>query len=336
MWMRIAIGVLSVSFLASPGKGQEKAELSNQRAILGQILTQSYQPSVIGKQVMGVGADTAVRRAGVIVVVQHAGLYGSLQRNEIASTAIHGLDAEVYRGNKDYAIPVGERFYVTSASVGGETVTLGLLSARGVSTQHGAGRVWAIATFFFPAETLANADKDAVFRAIDPWLMPEGRATVSAGPAVSAAPAPVTATPSPAVPASVPQPVAAAAAPAKLAPGMTREQVMAALGAPQREVSFGGQTWLTYPGMVVLLKDEKLASIDASGQAPAKVAIHSDPAGAEIYLDGQLAGSTPSTLELPAGNHQISVKLAGYQDWARDLRALSGSEINLDAKLEKK
>jgi hypothetical protein len=117
---------------------------------------------------------------------------------------------------------------------------------------------------------------------------------------------------------------------------MTREQVMAALGAPQREVSFGGQTWLTYPGMVVLLKDEKLASIDASGQAPAKVAIHSDPAGAEIYLDGQLAGSTPSTLELPAGNHQISVKLAGYQDWARDLRALSGSEINLDAKLEKK
>jgi hypothetical protein len=327
MGMRAGVAVMSVVLLACPGRGQESAQAGNERAVLEQILTQSYQPSVVGKQVMGVGTESAVRRAGVIVVVQRPGLYASLERKETTSTAIHGLDAEVFRGNKDYAIPVGERFYVTAIHVGGETVFFGLLSARSVTAPKGAGRVWAATAFYFPAETLATADKDTVFRSIDPWFVPEGRSGVSGAPtaAVSAAPA-----------APPPAPQQPAAAPQDLTPGMTREQVVAALGAPQREISFGGQSWLTYPGMMVVLKDGKLTSIDAAGQPPARVAIHSDPAGAEIYLEGQLAGSTPSTLDLPAGNHQISVRLSGYQEWARDLRVLAGSEISLDAKLEKK
>jgi hypothetical protein len=325
--MRAGVAAMSVVLLACPGRGQERAQAGNERAVLEQILTQTYQPSVVGKQVMGVGAETAVRRAGVIVVVQRPGLYASLVRNETASTAIHGLDAEVFRGNKDYAIPVGERFYVTAIHVGGETVFFGLLSARSVSAPKGAGHVWAATAIYFPAETLATADKDTVFRGIDPWFVPEGRSGVSGAPTapVAAAPASIAAVPQ--------QP---AAAPQDLTPGMTREQVVAALGAPQREISFGGQSWLTYPGMMVVLNDGKLTWIDAVGQPPARVAIHSDPGGAEIYLDGQLAGSTPSTLDLPAGNHQISVRLSGYQEWARDLRVLAGSEISLDAKLEKK
>ncbi|MGC1943662.1 MAG: PEGA domain-containing protein, partial [Candidatus Acidiferrales bacterium] len=123
---------------------------------------------------------------------------------------------------------------------------------------------------------------------------------------------------------------------AQLAPGMTRDEVVAVLGAPQREMSFEGRTWLTYPSMILVLEGGKLKSIDQSAQPPAKVAVHSTPDGAEIYLDGQLIGSTPSTLELPAGNHELSVRLSGYQDWTRSMRVLSGSEINLDAKLEKK
>jgi hypothetical protein len=204
----------------------------------------------------------------------------------------------------------------------------GLLTTRGITVSHGTGRLWAVATFYFPAETLANANKEAVFRAVDPWFIPEGRATVSGASTAGVAPTTV-----PGTPATMPQ--QRAAAPENLTPGMTREEVVAALGAPQREVSFGAQTWLTYAGMTVVLKDGKLASIDATGQSPAKVAIHSEPGGAEIYLDGQFAGSTPSTVDLPAGNHQVSVRLVGYQEWVRDLRVLSGSEINLEAKLQK-
>jgi hypothetical protein len=328
MWMRVAVGVLSL-LLACSGRGQEKSQAADQRTVLEQILTQTYRPSVVGKQLMGVGSDTGVRRAGIILVVQRAGLYASLQRNETASTAIHGLDTQFFRGNKDYVIPVGEPFYVTAVHVGGETVFLGLLSARSITVPHGTGRVWAVATFYFPSQTLANADKEAVFRAIDMWFVPEGRGPVSSAPTAGVTPAPPLATPS-----AVPQ--QRAAAPENLTPGMTREQLVAALGAPQREVSFGAQTWLTYPGMMVFLKDGKLASVDASGQSPVKVAIHSEPGGAEIYLDGQFAGSTPSTFDLPAGNHQVSVRLPGYQEWVRDLRVLGGSEINLEAQLEKK
>lgn len=334
MGMRARVAGMSVILLVGPVRGQERAQAGNERAVLEQILTQTYQPSLVGKQLMGAGAETAVRRAGIIVVVQRPGLYASLQRSETASTAIHGLGAEVFRGNKDYAIPVGERFYVTAIHVGGETVFFGLLSARSVTTPKGPGRVWAVATFYFPPGTLAAADKDVVFRGIDPWFVPEGRSGISGAPTTAVATAPASAAAAPALPPSMPQ--QAASAPQDLTPGMTREQVVAALGAPQREVSFGGQSWLTYPGMMVVLKDGKLTSIDAAGQPPARVAIHSDPGGAEIYLDGQLAGSTPSTLDLPAGNHQISMRLGGYQEWARDLRVLAGSEISLEAKLEKK
>jgi len=328
MIRRLTFGLSGFLLAIWPSWGQQKANDSNQRTVLEQILTQTYQPSVVGKHLMGIGSETEVRRAGIIVVVQRPGLYAALLRNETASTAIHGLEAKVFRGNQDYAVPVGERFYVTAISVGGETVFFGLLSARNISVPHGSGRLWAIATFYLPPTVLANADKDAVFRAVDAWFIPEGRAvrneTTLSPPVVPA-------------PSAAPPPAQQPAPPQQtLAREMTREQVIAAMGAPEREVSFEGRTWMSYPGMLVVLQGGKLFSVEQSGQSPAKIAIRSDPEGAEIQLDGQLIGSTPSTLDVPAGNHQINVKLAGYEEWQRELRVLAGSEISLVAKLEKK
>ena len=336
---------LGLCAIPLPAWAQSGPANPDQREILGQILTQAYQPSVVGKGMMGVGSATAIRRAGTIVVVQRPGLYGSFDRNEIASSEIHGLDSTVYRGNKDYPIPPGERFYVFNISVVQDNVTIALLSARLVNGPKGSGRVWTALTFYFPEQTLANADKDDVLRAIAPWLAPEGLATVSAQPYSTAAPPP----PSPATQGAIaaqapsaalaqppPPPDHPASPPARLSPGMTRDEIVAAMGTPQRETSFEGRSWLTYPNMVIVLEDGKLKSIDQSTAAPAKVAVHSTPDGAEIYLDGQMIGSTPSTVELPAGAHELSVRLSGYQDWTRSMRVLSGSEINLDAKLEKK
>src|SRR5262249_48044573 len=152
------------------------------------------------------------------------------------------------------------------------------------------GRVWTALTFYFPAETLANADKDDVFRGIAPWLATEGLAPVAgpsyplaAQPAVASPAGPRVPTVAPPAPPPPPQPIA----PAQLAVGMSREDVVAAMGPPQREMSFEGRTWLTYPNMVIVLEGGKLKSIDQSAPAPAKVAIRSTPDGAEIYLDGQ-------------------------------------------------
>jgi hypothetical protein len=322
MLKRLASGLLALLLVTGASRGRQKPNASNQRAVLQQILAQNFQLSVVGKRMMGIGSETDLQRAGTIIVVQRPGLYASVKRNETASTAVHGLETDVFRGNKDYAVPAGERFYVDVISVGGETVFFGLLSVGTIATPKGAGRLWAAATFYFPPETLASADKDTVFHELDQWFVPEGRSVRASPSASTNAQMP-------------PPPVQPASVPATLTPGMTREQVIAAMGSPQREVTFDGQTWMNYPGISLLLKDGKLASMDQSGQPPAHAMIHSEPAGAEIYLDGQLVGSTPSTLALPAGNHLVSLKLTGYHEWLRDLRVLPASEITLDAHLEK-
>jgi hypothetical protein len=339
---RLIIGFfVGLVLAATPGWGQQSSVPLDQREVLEQILTQTYYPSLVGKHAMGIGSATEIRRAGIVVVVQRPGLSASFDRLQIASTEIHGSDATLYRGKGDYKVPAGERFYVFSITVGEETVNFGLLSARGVPGAKGAARVWAIATFYLPKEVIANAEKDAAFRAIDPWLVPEGRSAATASSGVPAAPAAVAAAGSapaaaPAAPPPAPEPPPHPAA--NLTPGMTREQVVAAMGPPQRDVTLQGKTWLTYPGMIVVLEGGKLVSLNQTGQASgnARVAVQSDPAGADIYIDGQMVGQTPSTFDLAAGEHQINALLAGYQDWVRRVHVLAGSEISLNAKLEKK
>jgi PEGA domain/PDZ domain len=73
----------------------------------------------------------------------------------------------------------------------------------------------------------------------------------------------------------------------------------------------------------------------ASRQASASrssVAISSTPAGAEIYLDQEFVGNTPSSLDVTAGTHSISVKKPGFQDWSREM-SFQGGAITLSAEL---
>jgi len=64
-----------------------------------------------------------------------------------------------------------------------------------------------------------------------------------------------------------------------------------------------------------------------------KVSIASSPDSAEIEVDGEFMGNTPSTLELEPGEHNIAVKKAGYKAWEKKLKLTTG-EINLNAELE--
>jgi hypothetical protein len=52
----------------------------------------------------------------------------------------------------------------------------------------------------------------------------------------------------------------------------------------------------------------------------------SSPSGAEIYLDNQYKGSTPSTLsEVEPGNHTLEFRLKGYKSWKSVVTVLSGT-----------
>jgi formylglycine-generating enzyme required for sulfatase activity len=47
----------------------------------------------------------------------------------------------------------------------------------------------------------------------------------------------------------------------------------------------------------------------------APVALATEPAGAEVFVDGELLGTTPLTMELGAGERQLEAKLGGYNAW---------------------
>jgi hypothetical protein len=61
------------------------------------------------------------------------------------------------------------------------------------------------------------------------------------------------------------------------------------------------------------------------------VVIASNPAKAEIYVDGQFEGQTPATLRLPSGLHHFEVKFSAEKKWERDMDVLTGSKLTLSA-----
>ncbi len=81
-------------------------------------------------------------------------------------------------------------------------------------------------------------------------------------------------------------------------------------------------------------RSEALSQQSEGRGSSGNVTISSDPAGAEIYVDGKFVGQTPSTIELPAGAHHVEVKSAGREDWSRDLEVLKDSQLTLHPVLQ--
>lgn len=81
--------------------------------------------------------------------------------------------------------------------------------------------------------------------------------------------------------------------------------------------------------------DSAPSSVAAAPSATAKLSIASVPDGADIEVDGNFSGNTPSDLEVPVGEHAITVKKSGYRNWERKLNVAAGSSIHLSADLEK-
>jgi len=65
----------------------------------------------------------------------------------------------------------------------------------------------------------------------------------------------------------------------------------------------------------------------------AQLQIASTPDGADIEIDGGFVGSTPSTVGVVSGQHDISVKKPGFKPWERKITVSSG-QVNVNAALE--
>jgi PEGA domain len=67
----------------------------------------------------------------------------------------------------------------------------------------------------------------------------------------------------------------------------------------------------------------------------AQLEIASTPAGAEIQIDGNFVGNTPSTIGVSAGDHLIRIEKNGYEPWERKLKISTG-KVNVNTELEPK
>jgi hypothetical protein len=58
--------------------------------------------------------------------------------------------------------------------------------------------------------------------------------------------------------------------------------------------------------------------------------VETTPKGAEIFVDGSTTGqTTPSRVQVPAGLHTVTVRLAGYQQVRRTIQATEGGTVNI-------
>jgi hypothetical protein len=71
-------------------------------------------------------------------------------------------------------------------------------------------------------------------------------------------------------------------------------------------------------------------TVASATAAPSGLTIEASVPNCDIEVDGSFVGSTPSTLNLAPGKHQIVVKKSGYQDWSRSMLVGVGA-IRLNA-----
>lgn len=72
-------------------------------------------------------------------------------------------------------------------------------------------------------------------------------------------------------------------------------------------------------------------SVPSSG----KLSVASNPDGADIEIDGSFVGNTPSDVQVPEGEHTVAVRKPGFAIWERKLKVSGGSNVRLNAELEK-
>jgi hypothetical protein len=99
--------------------------------------------------------------------------------------------------------------------------------------------------------------------------------------------------------------------------------------------------------ITVRLSPERAAAAVTSGAQPARAAataergtgqltVESRPAGAQVFIDGRLVGTTPLTLDdVPVGEHALHLDLDGYRRWSSAIRVAASTPNRVAASLDR-
>ena len=91
---------------------------------------------------------------------------------------------------------------------------------------------------------------------------------------------------------------------------------------------------------IALARDRPAAAAPSTpsgpGQLVAALSVESRPAGASVFLDGKLIGTTPLQVgEVAAGDHAVWLELDGYRRWSSSVHVVAGERSRVAASLDR-
>jgi hypothetical protein len=97
------------------------------------------------------------------------------------------------------------------------------------------------------------------------------------------------------------------------------------------------ETTTAQPKLVPVADNSQAESQADSGPAMelVNIIVKSTPPGCDINVDGKWMGSTPSTIRLTPGDHNISIEKDEMRAWQRTMTVTAGGSSTIDATLEK-
>ena len=120
--------------------------------------------------------------------------------------------------------------------------------------------------------------------------------------------------------------------------GKTRKQFYTLVGNGKAGPPLAAAAVATPPAPVVPPASPTVAAEQVSPQKVSekvKCNFSSTPPGAEITVDGNYLGSTPSEIPLSTGTHVVIVSMPGFTQWKRELTVSPGAELTIAAVLQK-
>ncbi len=102
----------------------------------------------------------------------------------------------------------------------------------------------------------------------------------------------------------------------------------------QREVTVSEQDTIVPVGVRLMLAGRSFVADNDASQT-GSLAVQSRPAGAEVTVDGTLAGVTPLVVTLSVGRHQVLIQGDGYQAWVTSAEVAMSERAQVNASLER-
>jgi hypothetical protein len=88
---------------------------------------------------------------------------------------------------------------------------------------------------------------------------------------------------------------------------------------------------LSTPTATAVAQTQPSLPVDTATKA--NLSVSSNPPGADIEVDGDFIGNTPSMIQVGSGEHEIAIRKKGFQDWRKKIK-VTGGNVSINADLD--